>query len=57
VGQPLGAAAFAAAAAAAMAEADPDSDLHASADYRRKMVGVFVRRALEEAAGRIANPS
>ena len=53
VGQPLGADAFAAAADAAAAEADPDSDLHASADYRRKMVGVFVRRALEEAATRV----
>ena len=53
VGQPLGAEAFSAAAEAAMAEADPESDLHASADYRRKMVGVFVRRALEEAATRV----
>jgi carbon-monoxide dehydrogenase medium subunit len=54
VGQPLGAEAFAAAAEAAMSEADPESDIHASADYRRKMVGVFLRRALEEAASQVS---
>jgi len=53
VGQPIGAGAFAAAAAAAADEADPESNIHASADYRRKMVRVFVRRALEEAASRL----
>ncbi len=36
------------AAAAAMAMADPLSDAHASADYRRKMVRVFVSRALKQ---------
>jgi carbon-monoxide dehydrogenase medium subunit len=30
----------------AATEADPESDPHATADYRRKMVKVFVRRAL-----------
>jgi carbon-monoxide dehydrogenase medium subunit len=54
VGQRLEPGAFAAAGEAAMAEADPESDIHASADYRRKTVGVFVRRALEEAASRVA---
>jgi carbon-monoxide dehydrogenase medium subunit len=39
------------AAAAAAEAADPIGDAHASADYRRKMVKVFVRRALEQAAG------
>jgi CO/xanthine dehydrogenase FAD-binding subunit len=53
VGQPLGVEAFRAAGEAAAAEADPESDLHGSADYRRKMVAVFVRRALEEAASRV----
>src|SRR5579884_304832 len=57
VGQPLGPEAFAAAAEAAFAEAEPDSDIHASADYRRKMVRVFVRRALEEAASRVGKGS
>jgi len=37
------------AAMAAMAEAQPMSDAHASADYRRKMVAVFTRRALRQA--------
>jgi len=34
---------------AAVAEAEPMSDAHASADYRRKMIGVFTRRALRQA--------
>ena len=37
------------AAAAAMDMADPLSDAHASADYRRKMVRVFVARAIKQA--------
>ena len=40
-----------AAAAAAAAMADPLSDAHASADYRRKMVRVFVTRAITQARG------
>jgi carbon-monoxide dehydrogenase medium subunit len=36
-------------AAAAMEMADPLSDAHASADYRRKMVRVFVARAVKQA--------
>ena len=38
-----------AAAAAAAGMADPVSDAHASADYRRKMVRVFVTRAIKQA--------
>jgi aerobic carbon-monoxide dehydrogenase medium subunit len=39
------------AAAAAAAMADPLSDAHASADYRKKMVRVFVARAIKQAMG------
>jgi len=35
------------AAAAAAAEADPLDSVHGSAEYKRRMVGVFTRRALE----------
>ena len=41
-----------AAAAAAASVVDLSSDLHASADYRKAMVPVFVRRALERALAR-----
>lgn len=44
--------AFRAAGAAAAAEARPITDIRASADYRRDMIGVLVRRALEEAVRR-----
>ncbi len=37
----------------AATEVDPPSDPHATADYRRKMVAVFVRRALLQAARQI----
>ncbi len=37
----------------ASTEVDPGADPHASADYRRKMVAVFVRRALMQAAEEI----
>ncbi len=33
---------------AASEEARPLSDVHGSADYRRKMVNVFVKRALRQ---------
>ena len=39
---------------------DPDDDLHGSADYKREMVAVFVRRALRIAAARargVAEPT
>jgi CO/xanthine dehydrogenase FAD-binding subunit len=50
-GRPLDADAIDDAAAAAQADSDPFTDAVASADYRRRMVGVFVRRALGELAG------
>jgi carbon-monoxide dehydrogenase medium subunit len=46
--------AFADAAGAAQEAADPTSDVTASANYRREMIGVLVRRALEEAYARAA---
>ncbi len=52
IGAVPGAAAFAAAAAAAEAIADPAADGHGPADYRRRMAGVMVRRALAAAAER-----
>jgi CO/xanthine dehydrogenase FAD-binding subunit len=39
-------------AARAAAGADPADDLHGSADYKREMVAVFTRRALDAAASR-----
>lgn len=44
--------AFRAAGAAAAAEARPISDIRASAEYRREMIAVLVRRVLEEAVRR-----
>jgi CO/xanthine dehydrogenase FAD-binding subunit len=41
---------FAAASSAAATECEPFTDPIASADYRRKMAGVFVQRALAQAA-------
>jgi carbon-monoxide dehydrogenase medium subunit len=43
-------AAFAEAAQAAVAGLEPTSDIHATADYRRRVAGVLARRALVEAA-------
>ncbi len=42
----------AAAETAARADVDPGSDIHASADYRRHLVHVLARRALEQAVER-----
>lgn len=44
----------AAVARAAMDEVDPLSDVQGSADYRREMVGVWVRRTLVELGRRVA---
>jgi len=38
--------------AAAAAAVDPQTDIHASADYRRALVGTMVERALESARNR-----
>jgi xanthine dehydrogenase small subunit len=51
VGFPLGAASIAAAAREATAECEPFTDALATDGYRRQMVEVFVRRALESIAG------
>lgn len=52
VGQPPGEALFTAAARRAEAIADPAADGRGPADYRRRMAGVMVRRALVRAAAR-----
>jgi aerobic carbon-monoxide dehydrogenase medium subunit len=45
---------WAAAGRLAQEQVDPEPDIHASADYRRHLVGVLTGRALLEAAGRAA---
>jgi len=53
-GKPLSKATIEEAAKDAGAEiADINSDIHASADYRRAMIPVFTRRALEGAIARV----
>lgn len=52
-GRPLDEASLKEAAALAQEQARPMSDSHASAEYRRKMVGVFVKRALRAALERV----
>ncbi|HEY2987734.1 MAG TPA: xanthine dehydrogenase family protein subunit M [Candidatus Binatia bacterium] len=53
-GQRLDDGVIAAAAETAAAACDPLGDAHASADYRRKMARVFVRRAIKQAIGEIS---
>ena len=48
-GQPVDAADWAAAGALARTLVDPGTDIHASADYRRLLVGVLTERTLAEA--------
>lgn len=52
-GQPLNDAAIAEAATLAAESCDPPGDLHASADFRRHLAAVLVRRCLTAAAGRL----
>jgi carbon-monoxide dehydrogenase medium subunit len=52
VGGPLGTSAIADAARAAAAAVSPVSDFHGSSEYRRRLVEVLVRRAIEDAANR-----
>ena len=57
LGKTLGQASIVAAARAASAEVDPESDVHASADYRRRLAGVMTKRAVEAAAAKIGQPA
>lgn len=52
VGHPPDDAVFADAAAAGIADLRPGSDIHASAEYRREVGGVLIRRVLTEARER-----
>ncbi len=54
IGRPADAATFSIVAAAYAADVDPLDDMRGSAWYRREMVGVWVRRALEHAAAELA---
>jgi CO/xanthine dehydrogenase FAD-binding subunit len=51
-GQPANADTFAAAAREATKDLEPASDIHGTAEFRRHLAGVAVRRALTTAAGR-----
>jgi CO/xanthine dehydrogenase FAD-binding subunit len=52
-GQPVKLEALREAGETAKGEVDPISDLRGSAGYKKEMVGVFVRRALEKALGEL----
>jgi carbon-monoxide dehydrogenase medium subunit len=56
-GQPADSADWAAAGELARTLVDPDGDLHASADYRRLLVGVLTERTLTSAAAEAAGGS
>ena len=53
-GRVMDADAIKAASAAASAEVDPAGDIHASARYRKALVGTLLGRALTRAAARTA---
>jgi carbon-monoxide dehydrogenase medium subunit len=53
-GATVTAADWAAAGELAQSQTEPEADIHATADYRRHLVGVLTARALAEAAGRAA---
>lgn len=53
IGQSAIASTFAAAATAAQSDATPISDTRGSAEYRRDLIAVLVRRALEQCANRL----
>jgi aerobic carbon-monoxide dehydrogenase medium subunit len=53
-GKVVDAQAITAAARAASAEVEPSTDIHASAAYRRALVGTLLERALQQAASRAA---
>jgi carbon-monoxide dehydrogenase medium subunit len=55
IGQPADGADWAGAGALARSLVDPDTDLHASADYRRLLVGVLTERMLIEAVARVTD--
>jgi CO/xanthine dehydrogenase FAD-binding subunit len=52
IGEPATDALFRAGAAVVSDGLEPESDIHASADYRRHLAGVLVRRALSTAHSR-----
>ncbi|MDP2659930.1 MAG: xanthine dehydrogenase family protein subunit M, partial [Dehalococcoidia bacterium] len=52
-GRPLDEASFEEAARLAQEQAEPISDSHASAEYRKRMVSVFVKRALRQAREKV----
>lgn len=53
-GTTVDAAAIAVAARAASGEVDPPTDIHATAAYRRALVGTLLERALRQAAARVS---
>jgi CO/xanthine dehydrogenase FAD-binding subunit len=53
VGAALGPDAAEAAAAKAVEGIDPTGDIHGSSEYRKGLIEVMVRRAIEKAAGRL----